>query len=514
VNRGAAFLASALVGLAAARVGAAQPLSKSTFKLHLFAEPTTLSPFLQRNSNSSYFLSQMSCPLLKWTGTQTVEAGASCRFQKQFLLVECQIDPALKFQDGSPVTALHYQQSFQQFVNPDKPSPRAELLLSIKNAGSILKKEKPLSSLGIKADQNKLTIELENPDPEFLLRLANPLLTAVATPDIPILPAWQNFKSCGPYQISSWSSGKSILLAPNPHFNRGHADRPPLQFLFVTEDSLALQYYQKNDLDFLRRLPTLYIPAWKDKPDYRSIQQIRFDSLLLSPDDRKPKLAKALAQSIDYEAWRQLYFAAPRPGCFGLPAAWTDGPICWDFKPSEAKATLKTLKPAGAALGLRLFYSKQGGDDHDRTMEFLQDQWKKNLSLEVHIEAQENKIFVETLRAGKISFFRKGLAPDRASCLAVLENFRSDHPENYVKFQDPDFDQLIDALKKQNSKKSKAKLCRDGVLALRDKAYLIPTGPIYFSLLVKPNWEGVQLNNLNHLDLSQLHLKAAPALIR
>ncbi|MBX2996030.1 MAG: hypothetical protein KF681_14485 [Bdellovibrionaceae bacterium] len=479
-----------------------------TFRLHLFSEPTTLSPFTQKNSNSSYFLTQLACPLMKWDGTDVRKAGADCRIKKK-TTVECTVDKDLRFQDGTPVTAEHYAQSLRQFLDPEKPSPRAELLLSIKNAGAILKKEKPLAELGLKADKQVLQLSLEREDPEILLRLANPLFTAIHSVKVPTPSNWKEFKSCGAYRLGSWENGRAIKLEPNRVFKGGHPDRPTLEFLFVSEDSLALQYYQKNELDFLRRLPTLYIPAWKNKPDYKSVQQIRFDSFLLSPDFRDAALAAALAQSIDFEAWRQLYAAEPRPGCFGLPAEVTDGPICWDFDPKAAKASLAQIKDRALISKLRLFYSKQGGDDHDRTMEFLQDQWKKNLGIEVRTEAQENKIFLENLRAGKMPFFRKGLAPDRASCLAVLENFRSDHAENFAQFRSPDFDRLVDGMaKRKPSDKAYKKACREGIEKLKTEALLIPTGPIYFSVLAKPEWQGWTLNNLNHLDLSQLHPSA------
>lgn len=476
-----------------------------TFRLHLFSEPTTLSPFTQKNSNSSYFLTQLACPLLKWDGTAVIKAGADCRLQKK-TTVECTIDKDLRFQDGTPVTAEHYAQSLRQFLDPEKPSPRAELLLPLKNASAILKKEKPLSALGLKASERTLRFELEREDPEILLRLANPLFTAVHSPAVPTTARWKEFKSCGAYRIQSWETGRAIRLEPNPASKGGHPERPALEFLFVSEDSLALQYYQKNELDFLRRLPTLYIAAWKGKPDYKSVQQIRFDSFLLSPEFRDAALVGALAQAIDFEAWRQLYVAEPRPGCFGLPASMTNGAVCWDFDPKAAKASLAQVKDRARLSKLRLFYSKQGGDDHDRTVEFLQDQWKKNLGLEIRTEAQENKIFLENLRSGQIRFFRKGLAPDRASCLAVLENFRSDHPENFAQFKSPDFDRLVDGMaQRKPSDALYLKACRDGVEKLKTEALLIPTGPIYFSLLAKPGWQGWTLNNLNHLDLSGLH---------
>lgn len=474
------------------------------FRLHLSGEPSSLSPFTQRTSASGYLLAQLSCPLLKWQSGEAIPWAAKCRLEKKGQRIRCEIDPELKFQNGEPVRAEHYLKSFRAFLNPTKPSPRADLLFAIRGAREVVAGKKPSSELGVSAKDRVLTFELEENSADFLLTLTNPLLTAVWSEDIPTRENFSKFVSCGPYQFSAWSSGKKIVLTPNPHFPKGHPKRPDLEYLFIAEDSLAYQAYQKNGLEFLRRLPTLYLPQWEKSIELHKVDQIRFDYLALSPEFRDPAIARALAQSIDFETWRKLYHAKPRPGCFGIPESWTKGPVCWDFNPSRAKIEFEKIKGDPRLKRLRLFYSKQGGDDHDRTMEFLQTEWKKNLGLEVKIEAQENKIFLETLRNTKAPFFRKGLSPERPSCLAILENFMTDAPENYPQVRRDDFDKLVRKLSRASGSEA-GPLCRQGIELLRDEVFLIPTGPIYFSLLAKPDWQGWTLNELNQLDLSGLH---------
>ena len=474
---------------------------KPRFRLHLFSEPSSLSPFVQKNSGSLYLLAQLSCPLLKSTDSGSRPWGAHCEVKKQ--TVTCEIEKSLRFQTGENVTAEHYRKSFVASLNPQKPSPRAELLTQIHNAWAVLQGEKPVSELGIKATGNRLVFSVDGNPGEFLLTLANPLFTAVKDAEIPTREEWRKFSSCGPYQIENWAEGKKIQLVPNPHFPLGHPGRPDLEYLFIPEDGIALQAYQKGELDFLRRLPTLYLGQWENSPELRKVDQIRFDFLGLSAEFRDPHLAEALGQAIDYEAWQKLYHAKPRPGCFGIPDTWTKGRICWDFNPLAAKAALAKMQKDPRLAKLRLFYSKQGGDDHDRTMEFLQDQWRKNLGLEIKVEGQENKIFLETLNHQGAPFFRKGLSPERASCLAVLENFIKGAPENYLQWDDSRFKELIEKMRAPS--KDPSKLCREGVLRLKDQGLLIPTGRIYFSLLLKPGWQGLELNSLNQLDLSGLH---------
>lgn len=470
------------------------------FRLHLLSEPSTLSPFRQRNSSSLYFLGQLFCPLQSWDGGSIRSFAADCRM-KGPRRAECRLKSGLRFDDGSAVEPKHYVTSFRTFLDPKNPSPRAEILYGLRNARKVLTGAAAPSTLGVREEKGKLVFDLEDDDPGFLLTLANPLLTATVSAEIPPPKDFRKFRSCGAYRLKEWEAGKKIVLAPSKGFPGAHAKLPDLEFLFINEDSLALQAYQKGDLDFLRRLPTLFLKNWEGSPDLHKIDQTRFDYLAFSPEGLDRALARALAESIDYEAWRKLYSAKPRPGCFGIPAAWTGGPVCWNFDPDRARETLKKRRDPSKASTLT--YSKQGGDDHDRTMEFLQSQWKTHLGLDVRIEAQENKIFLENLREKRLAFFRKGLSPERPGCLSVLENFAPDAGENYPGFHDAGFDKVLASLRKKDSVAD----CRRGVEILRDRGLLIPTGPIYFSLLAKPRWRGWKLNDLNHLDLSGLHLE-------
>jgi len=130
--------------------GKTESADAGRFRLTLASEPAGLSVFNQKNSGSLYFLEQLSCPLLRWTQQKSVPWGGSCKIVKA--QIECSVDPKLQFQNGQPVTAAHYLKSFQFFLNPQKPSPRADLLLPLKNAKEVLAGQKPATELGLKIE--------------------------------------------------------------------------------------------------------------------------------------------------------------------------------------------------------------------------------------------------------------------------------------------------------------------------------------------------------------------------
>jgi oligopeptide transport system substrate-binding protein len=283
----------------------------------------------------------------------------------------------------------------------------------------------------------------------------------------------------------------------------------------VTEDAVVLTLFQKGDLDFVRHLPVLYIRQYQDSPEFHKVPQFRFDFFGFGPAlDAFPDLRKALSESLAYDEMQQLFSAAPRPGCPGIPAEMYAPPVCVNENLEDAKASLAKLKTQMTKTqtslpALRLVYSKAGGEDHDRTTQWIQDQWRQKLGLEIVLQQLENKTFLHEITTNPPPLFRRGLSPDRPTCLAVLENFSKDGGENAFHINEPELETTIIKLRENVSASIAQKLCHRGLSLLIDQHHLIPTGPLYFSILVQKQWTGWRLNNLNQLDLADLRSVSA-----
>lgn len=476
------------------------------FRLHLLSEPNSLSPFAQSTSMGGYLFSQVHAPLVKLLNGKIIDNTAQCSIINP-RQVRCQLLPGMAWSDGIALKAEDYLRCFRQMLDPKTLAPQAYLLKSVAGAEDILSGKKDPDKLGIKATQNTLIFELANADTEFIYNLAQPVLTACRESQ-KLNP--QNFAGpySGPYQVESWRSRESVTLTPN-RFWPGFETRPKIEFRFVQEDSVALQMYQKGELDFLRRLPTLYIPQFKDKAEFHRIPQFRFDYIGFAESLRSfSNLRQALTEALNFDELSTIFFAKPRPGCVGGEDFQQLPKICQnsDWKnPQRGQDDFAKIKK------LELTYSQQGGEDHQRAMEWMQAQWKSHLNLKVDIQSLENKIFLERLKNKRLQMFRKGLAPWRPTCRAVLENFVQNADENYIDWSSKEFDKRVLQMKSLSPSNPKyTELCRKSFAELVEKFHLIPMGPIYFSILAKPDWQGWTLNELNQLDLTKLHLVKSP----
>jgi oligopeptide transport system substrate-binding protein len=477
------------------------------FRLHLATEPSNIDPHQQKASTSSYLLQSVYRNLFFYDNDKGLvpDLGESCKREAPLILV-CKIKKNIQWSDGSPITSRDFLKSYQRILNPKEAAPRADLLFKIKNAPAIYKNQKKMDSLGITTpDATTLRFEFEDKDPDFEYSLSSTWLAPVKN-TVTAGPKATELIVSGPYKFAEWLPGQKIVLTNNTAYKMGAGDkRPNVEFLFINEDGVALQLYEKNELSFLRRLPTLYIPKFKKRPDFLWVPVIRFDYIGFGPVLKDhPKVREALALALNYKELQKIFSSEGVPGCPGIPASWTNEELCYKMDVAKAKAALALDKKVPASL--KLMYSSLGGEDHRRATEWIQAQWSQNLNLSVQINMRENKVFLNELQQNPPAIFRKGVAPDRPTCLAVLETFADWSPENYVQMKDPEFQTILKNLSEASAPDQK-KICTQGVRFLMDRYLLIPTGPIHFAMMAKPGFKGWKLNSMNQLDLSGLEVK-------
>lgn len=494
---------SALAAMAFS-VAAAAP-----FRLHLQTEPTQLDPHVQKTAASSYLLQNLHRNLFFERDPEGLQPdlGEKCYRQKKGRVLVCVLKKDLKWSDGKPLTAAQFAAGYRRILDPATRAYRPDLLFTLKNARAIFEGRKTPAELGVAApDARTLRFEFETVDPEFEHALANFTLAPFRDGDT---AAPEARAVTGPYRIAAWKKGSSLRLTANPHYPGGDPARPDVEFRFIEEDGTALRLYRKNELDFLRRLPTAFIPHYRNSPDFHSIPVTRLDYFGFGPRlQKKPRWREALALALDYREMQKLMNSPGRPGCPGVPESWfPDGRIpCIEFDPARAKTLIANDRPAG----LTFRFSGQGGEDHRRAAEWLQSQWKKNLGLDVRVEAIENKLFLADLRERPPDVFRKGIAADRATCASVLAPFGPDHPENFMKFDDPEFNALLERTTRDPSGAKRAEACVKAIRLLLSRFIMIPTGRWEFSILARPTFAGWRLNSMNQLDLSELREVATP----
>src|SRR5262249_31372533 len=116
------------------------------------------------------------------------------------------------------------------------------------------------------------------------------------------------------------------------------------------------------------------------------------------------------------------------------------------------------------------------------------------------------KMYIAKLKAAPPAAFRKGVGLDRPTCLAGLEVMSKDHPENYLRINDAKFESYLVKLRREANPNRARSLCTKAIRQLMDQHLFIPMGEMHFSMMVKPQFVGWEVNETNQLDLTDLRL--------
>lgn len=488
---------------------------ESVFRFSLSTEPSHFDPARITSSESNYFVVNLLRGLyvINEKGESEPEIAESCKYRSQ-LIVECKIKNGANWSDGKPITAEDFLKSWSRLVSVDAKGLGISILSTVKNATAIHSGKKNLIDFGVRAKSAKvLEIALESPDSDFFEKLAHPALSVVREDGNYARSETANRTPVsGPYQIAEWTKSNRIRLTSNPQFDSIrpglHKKRPDVELLIVEDDETAFNLYREGTLSFLRRLPTHYLKDWKKSPELFQIPVVRFDYVGFGPALKdQPELRKALAQSANYNELKVLYSALGVPGCPGISPKWMNHPHCHQFNPAKAKQHFSKVPESVRSSTFVLQFSKLGGDDIQKGMEWFQAQWKTNLGFKVDLQPLEQSVFVTGLKKNPPAIFRKGVGLDRASCLAAVEIFSAGDGENYIQLDNPKYNEMVSRLRaSKKSAKASTELCGELVKILIDEAFIIPLGRIHFSLLAKPGFKGWVLTPLNQLDLSRLEI--------
>jgi oligopeptide transport system substrate-binding protein len=491
--------------------------SDQVFRFHLLSEPKSLNPSQLSLTDANYLFGHLFEGLMSvGRDGQTNPRGAeSCKWISSKRL-DCKLSRAHRWSDGRPITAHDYKRTLDALISNRRNSTALDLLRWLKGFEQALQSNESEQWKGVEVvDSRRIRFNFDQPDPDFLHKLASPLLAPV-----PALDPWPKPENAdqipvsGPYRVAEWKLGRWMRLKPNSSYCCGSARRPDLEIRFGLDDAAALHLFQSGQLDLLRRLSTTLIPQYKNQPEFTQFPVARFDYIGFGPDlIDQHDLREALSHSLDFVQLQRLYDARGRPGCAGLEdGLYTKSRGCLEFDLKRARRAYArwSASPSRLALPMRLMISQLGGEDVRKGAEWLQAQWQTNLGLRVEIVQAEQGQFLETLRSKTPTIFRKGVGLESPSCAQALATFHPQGSENFLKISDARLLsalsglQRLGTLSREASPAALRRLCDKGLEVLIQSHRLIPLGQIHFTMLASTRYKGWYVNPLNQLDLRQL----------
>ena len=409
--------------------------------------------------------------------------------------------------DGQPVTAHDFVYAFQRLFDPEAGAQGYyfDFYTAIAGAEDFAYGEGSVEGVQVSAlDDYTLQLQLTRQQPTLptLLALwpASPLRRDIIEQHGVAWTEPGNLIGNGPFVLVAYSPQERIVLEANASY--WGDDQPTLQrlvFRIIPEDNAALIAYQNNELD-MTSIPPADAARFEGDPEQLRYAQletfaIQYNHLAAPFDD--PLVRRAFGRAIDRDA----YVLAVQQGAGvsalswlppGMPGAQADVGQDLAFDPEAAQGLLARAGYPGGD-GFPTVTLTVGDIASNRlTAEFLQEQLRQNLGIDLQIETLEEGAFFDRFFEGDfqvtwLSWFADYADPENW----LPQQFSTDGGFNVLGYSNSEADELF-AL-------AAAELDQAQRLALYDHAHRIiiqdqAITPVFHperNYLVKPHVAGL-----------------------
>jgi oligopeptide transport system substrate-binding protein len=405
--------------------------------------------------------------------------------------------------DGTAVTAQDFVNGMKRILDPATGAEYAYMpAMVIKGAADFNGGKGSFDNVGIKAvDKNTVEYTLTGPAPYFYDMLAH-------TAFYPI-PQWaidkagndwtkpENIVTNGPYLLKEWKPQEYVFMVKNAkYWDAKNVKLKGIKVLASDNDSTNYNMFKNGEVDWMHGIALSKIDEIKLRPDYQASAQVGTYYYALNVQ-RAPVnnvlVRKALAAAIDKKT---LVDKITKGG--QIPTdSWVAPMAGYTVQPGEGfnvEQAQKYLAEAGFPGGkgfpkLSIIYNTNEG--HKAIGEYIQQQWKQNLGIDVTLQNMEFKTFLDLRANHQFTIARHGWIGDYLDPNTFLDLFMTDGGNNDGDYRNADYDALIQkASTSSGAERMKLLEQAEAMYITRDQAMI----PIYHysnqDLIDLTKWDG------------------------
>ncbi|UWS31164.1 peptide ABC transporter substrate-binding protein [Erwinia pyrifoliae] len=421
-----------------------------------------------------------------------------------------------RWSNGDPVTAADFVYSWQRLVDPKTSSTFAwfPALAGIANAEAIVKGQMPAEKLGVSAiDATHLKVTLDKPVPWFVSLTANFSLFPVPQKAIAQNgERWTrpgNLVGNGAYQLASRVVNEKLELIKNRYYwDNAHTVLTKVTFVPIREESSTTKRYRAGGIDITESFPKELYGLLKKQlageiytPDQLGTYYYAFNTQKGPTAD--VRVRKALSWTIDRQVIADKVLGS------GEKPAWHFTPdVTAGFHPQPGfieqhnqevlNAQAKALLAAAGygpdrPLDLILLYNTS--ENNKKLAIAAASMWKKNLGVNVKLQNQEWKTYIDSRNSGHFDVIRASWVGDYNEPSTFLSLLTSTHSGNIAHFSNSEYDGLL----LKASRETDDRLRNDDYIRaeqiIADQAPIAPVYQFTNARLIKPYVKGYPITN-------------------
>lgn len=529
---------SILVGCGSNKGGDKAAASKQEITYNLGADPRTLDPALCTDTTGTTVLANAFSGLAELDENEKAIPGQAEKWDvsDDKLTYTFHLKKDLKWSNGDPVKASDYEYEWKRLLNPETASEYAYALYYLKGGEAYNKGKGNADAVGVKAtDDNTLVVTLEAPCPYFLELTAQSYYFPVDQKVVESNKDWANdaktLVSNGPFKITNYTIKDSVVLEKNEnYYDKDKVNLDKLNLKFVAEETSAWASYKSGQFDVVDTVPKSDVQGALKDGSAKSFPNLATYFLSINVSDKAkavdpnaakvlsdPKVRKALNLAIDRQSIVDNVTKAGQIPAHGIVGKGIIGPDGKDytekttyFDPKgNVEEAKKLLAEAGYPDGqglptLQLLYNPESG--HGDTMQAIQDMWKK-IGVNAELQSQEWKVFLTTRVQKQFELARDGWNADYVDPMTFLDMFQSTSDQNNCGYNNPSYDALIDAAKKELDPQKRFDIMHQAEDMLMND---MPVIPLYYytrTIGIKDYVKGARVSVMNTIYFKNAYVE-------
>lgn len=495
---------------------------KQELVANLAGEPYTLDPAFASDTTSYWVIDNLYEGLYRYDRQGNVVEGAASKIDvsKDGKTYTFTIRDGLKWSNGDELTANDFEYAWKRVLNPKTAAYDPSSFYYISGAEEYNTGKGSVEKVGIKAvDAKTLVVQLKTPIKFFPKVILGQAFLPVNQKLVESNKDWaaeaNTIVTNGAYTVSSWKHNNELILEKSKtYWDREKITMNTVHFKMVADATTEYQMFKSGELDLVKNLQPEAIEQEKNSPEFVNSKQFSVYTYSFNVKKKpftNPKIRKAFAEAIDREAITKNISKGGEQPAYGYVPFGVKAPSGKDFR-DEVKEYNKVDKNEAKKLlaeGLAeegwsklpevtIKYNSEG--NHKKIAEALQEMFKENLGVNVKLENQEWKTYIDTFKQKNFQIARMGWGGDFLDPYPVLNLYSKNSSSNFTNWSNKKFDQLLEkSLTEQNEAKRYELLHQAEDVLMQE----VPIIPVYFSAqnsLVKKNIKGIRFDPLNNPD--------------
>jgi len=275
----------------------------------LGGSPATLDPVEAGDAGSSAVIAQLFETLTAIDPSLTVRPALAERWEllEDGRQVVFHLRDDLRFSDGSPLGAQDVVRSWLRVIDPQSPSPLVALMLGVRGAREYLAGEVDADGVGLRAEGNRVVVDLVRPGGDFPSTVASPTFSVVPEgvgEDAAALEPG-GFVGTGGYVLDAVTPTQ-LTLSRNAHYWAGPAPIGTIKLIGDLGGRSGVTAFEEGDLDYapIGDFDASWIRFDPDLgPDLRAVPALSTEYLGFDTADEPfddPRVRRAFAKAVDW----------------------------------------------------------------------------------------------------------------------------------------------------------------------------------------------------------------------